>query len=569
MNKYIIILLLAGSILSCKTGEKSFPLFRSKSTTEKILQGDALLIRAAAEKAKGNLDQAEALYKASLKQEGNPAAAHFELSQLIYSQRKDYPIAMQHIQEAMRLDENNKWYLFFYLTLNEENARPDLVEAGYNKLIKIHPENMEYRLQFADFYIQHKKYDQALNVYNQIEEKVGVSEGVNKNKFLINKGLKRDEKAIKELKKLIEAFPLKERYYMELADMYRLKKDTKNLELVYENALQKMPYNTEIMDEYGHYCFLSGKMDTAYALHQKVLSDENYSVGHKLQVLDLYLKYEKLDSLLSPKREHLFLLLQQKHATDFQANKYLGEHYFRRENYGLAKTHFLTALAEKKNSFGTWQQLVMTDHRLEDYDAMAKDAEEGIIYFPAQSQLYYYQGLAQVQLERFDKGIKAYEEGLLYCSGDIQRATFLSALGDAYHSTGNHAKSDESFEQSLALDSLNAMVLNNYAYYLSERKFNLKRAEEMSFISNTLRPGTASFNDTYGWILYQMGKYDNALEWLLKAENNGGGESAIILEHIGDTYRELKKIVYANQYYYKALQLGGTKERLTNKIKQL
>ena len=36
----------------------------------------------------------------------------------------------------------------------------------------------------------------------------------------------------------------------------------------------------------------------------------------------------------------------------------------------------------------------------------------------------------------------------------------------------------------------------------------------MSFISNTLSPGIASYNDTYGWILFQMTKYEELQEHL-------------------------------------------------------
>ena len=105
----------------------------------------------------------------------------------------------------------------------------------------------------------------------------------------------------------------------------------------------------------------------------------------------------------------------------------------------------------------------------------------------------------------------------------------------------------------MSFDSLNALALNNYAYYLSVEGIELEKAEEMSNMSNVLSPKTASFNDTYGWILYQMGKYDQALEWLLKAEINGGDESEVIMEHIGDSYLKLQQPNKALRYWRKAI----------------
>ena len=211
----------------------------------------------------------------------------------------------------------------------------------------------------------------------------------------------------------------------------------------------------------------------------------------------------------------------------------------------------------------------MTDHRLEDYPQMLIDAQEGISYFPAQSQLYYYAGLAHSEMEQTSKAIPFFSDGLELCSSDRQRVTFLSALGDAFHTEENHTRSDESFEMALNIDSTNTMLLNNFAYYLSLRNIRLEKAEKMSNLSNILAPGTASYNDTYGWILYQMGKYEKAAKWLLKAESNGGGDSAVIMEHIGDTYVKLKVKKIAQEYYQKAIEKGGDKEQLTKKINLL
>lgn len=555
--------------MSCKSREKSFSLFNSKSPTEKVLEGDAIFIEALNEKINGNFENAESLLKTCLKKEGNLAPVHYELSKISYEQKKDYLNALSHIEKALEINPKNKWYLFFYLQINEENGKPELVEKGYQKLLKMHPENMEYRMEFSDFYIKHKKYEKALLIYNEIETKIGVTEGVNKNKFIIYKGLQKDKEAIQELQKLISSFPNKERYYMELADMYRITKQEKKLEQVYERALDQMPYNTAIMDEYAHYCFLKNKIDSAYNYQIKIISDKNYPVKYKLEIIDLYLKYEKIDSTLTSRREILQKNIILINNEDFEVNKYFGELAFKKEQFESARNFFKKALLEKKNSFGTWQQLVMCDHQLQDYASMKINANEGINYFPSQSQLYYYAGLANIQLQEYDKAISSFEQGIIYCTSNSQKTVFLSALGDAYYSTKNYSKSDEKFIEALKYDSLNSNILNNYAYYLSERKENLNKAEEMSFISNTLSPGIASYNDTYGWILFQMTKYEEAIIWLLKAEKNGGENNSIILEHIADTFIKLNENQKANVYYQKALNTGGNKDILNRKINRL
>jgi len=144
----------------------------------------------------------------------------------------------------------------------------------------------------------------------------------------------------------------------------------------------------------------------------------------------------------------------------------------------------------------------------------------------------------------------------------------LSSLGDAYHAIGKHEESDDYFELSLELDSENHFVLNNYAYYLSERNIQLEKAKIMSRKSNELHPDEASFQDTYGWILYKLGDYEKALNWLQKSELNGGNNSAIINEHIGDVYEKLGQRERALKYWKLASHIGGGSDQLLNKLKQ-
>ena len=57
-------------------------------------------------------------------------------------------------------------------------------------------------------------------------------------------------------------------------------------------------------------------------------------------------------------------------------------------------------------------------------------------------------------------------------------------------------------------------MLNNYAYYLSERDDKLEKAERMSKKSNLLVDNNSAFMDTYAWIMYKQKNYKEALNWI-------------------------------------------------------
>ncbi|MCH7535599.1 MAG: hypothetical protein IH948_07635, partial [Bacteroidetes bacterium] len=130
----------------------------------------------------------------------------------------------------------------------------------------------------------------------------------------------------------------------------------------------------------------------------------------------------------------------------------------------------------------------------------------------------------------------------------------------------NYEESDKAFEEALKIDSVNIQVLNNYSYYLSLREEKLEQAKEMSKKSNDLDTNNASFQDTYGWILYKMGEFDEAIVWLQKALDNGGDKNAVILEHLGDAQFKQGNKNLAIATWIKAKEAGKGSDLLEEKI---
>ncbi|MCB0739394.1 MAG: tetratricopeptide repeat protein, partial [Bacteroidetes bacterium] len=129
---------------------------------------------------------------------------------------------------------------------------------------------------------------------------------------------------------------------------------------------------------------------------------------------------------------------------------------------------------------------------------------------------------------------------------------------------------DSCYDEVLVINPNDAYTLNNYAYYLSLRNENLEKAEKMSKRSNMLVENNSSFLDTYAWILFAEGKYEMAKEWIEKAITNmskDGEDRPVLLEHYGDILFKLGELENALIQWQKALDAGGDKEILEQKIK--
>ncbi len=83
-----------------------------------------------------------------------------------------------------------------------------------------------------------------------------------------------------------------------------------------------------------------------------------------------------------------------------------------------------------------------------------------------------------------------------------------------------------------------------------------------------IEPINATYLDTYGWILFKMGKINEAKTYLEKAMNNAGVNDPEITEHYGDILYKMKEYARAAEIWEEAIILGGEKEKIEKKIRE-
>lgn len=91
----------------------------------------------------------------------------------------------------------------------------------------------------------------------------------------------------------------------------------------------------------------------------------------------------------------------------------------------------------------------------------------------------------------------------------------FTLLGMEFQETGQAKQAISAYEQSLAINPKNPLVLNNLAWLLYEAKS--AKAVEIAKLAYDLLPENAAIADTYGWILHNNGDKANAIEILSKA----------------------------------------------------
>jgi tetratricopeptide (TPR) repeat protein len=168
------------------------------------------------------------------------------------------------------------------------------------------------------------------------------------------------------------------------------------------------------------------------------------------------------------------------------------------------------------------------------------------------------------QLKDYDNAVKYLNKALTLKPGDIN---LLGTMGLIYNAQEKWVECDSVYEKALKIDSTNALVNNNFAYALSERGLQLERAMNMVNIALKADSGNSSYLDTKGWIFYKLKQYEKAKDYIQRAIS-AGGESATTLEHLGDTKFMIGEKKSAVELWQKAFNLDTTNNNLKNKIEK-
>ncbi len=146
-------------------------------------------------------------------------------------------------------------------------------------------------------------------------------------------------------------------------------------------------------------------------------------------------------------------------------------------------------------------------------------------------------------------------------------ADFYFQHGVLAERAGERGEAAGHFLACIELDGGHAAALNYLGYMWAERGENLDDAER--FIRRALErdPESAAYLDSLGWVLFQQGRYHEALDPLQRAARISAADpDPIIEEHLGDVLDKLGRRQEAIKAWERALALEGASDDLPAKL---
>ncbi len=504
-------------------------------------------------------------FQKSLELAPGNAAINYKIAE-IFNINNDLDNALIHALEAVRFQGNNKYY---YLLLAEiYKKQSDYAKAAevYEQLVDKIPGSEEYLIETASLYIYLNRIDDALRCYRRVEETFGINEQVSiQIQNILLKQNKLDE-VIAESKKLIEAFPDRPEYIANLANKYIVNDLYDEAIELLENSIQDFPDNPMLLSQLAEVYRKTGRVEESKAIVKVIFEDPDYKLQGKMQFLAAYFGKELSDD----EKEYVIELgnkIIYYHPEEPEAYAIFGDLYQGLSYPEEAKTMYLKSLELSPSNLNAWQNVLDYELRNGEFDSVIVHAEKAITYFPNQALLYFYGGTGYLSKNDHKKSVQMLEQGKKYSSSNLQLlALFNGQLGDAYNGLEDYEQSDRAYEAALDYDPENDHVLNNYSYFLSLRKEKLDLAEKMSTKLIERNPEDPTYLDTYAWVLYNLGKYDDAKKYIEKAINFDETGSGTLVEHYGDILFKLGDVNEAVEQWEKAKQLNDTTDLLDKKI---
>lgn len=355
--------------------------------------------------------------------------------------------------------------------------------------------------------------------------------------------------------------------YGQLAQAYNLSKNSK-LALEYINK----GIQTSQED------FLYFDLADLYRFDKKIkLSFDALKKGFQSKKIDFGDKNRIIMTLLGPKSPYtnaqlleLANSLVEVHPRIAESHMAKGQVLWLNEDKTAAQSSLAVAVTMNPYQIDAWRMLMSLDMDKGEFDQAIAHGGEALHYVANNPTILYFTSMAYLMKKDTENSRKFMEAALNNAQDETPflQANIYGGLGDIYNTLKMYKESDAAYMEAIRLDSTNVTAMNNLAYYLSLRKERLDEATKYAAMATAMQPNNGTFEDTYAWVLFADGKYEDALVWIQKALRNTNPQTAVLLEHYGDILVKLGKTTEAVKQWNLALEKGMDSEESKQKLKK-
>ncbi|MCH5234526.1 MAG: tetratricopeptide repeat protein [Muribaculaceae bacterium] len=454
------------------------------------------------------------------------------------------------------VDENPKdvyaTQLYGYLTTALDTLEESI--RVYERTYELMPAETQLLGVLADSYMRNGHGRKAIETLNRYEGIEGKSNEVSLKKITIMMNERDTVGAIEEIETLVATNPRDPYSRILKGNLYEAIGRMDSVLQAYKEAERLAPDNGAVKMSLANYYRETGDSVMLDNMIYEALLSEEFELQDKLGILGDYLQKLLDESGDKARGDHLFSVLLEQYPHEPDVLDMSARYSAAKGDFEGAMETIGYAIDMDPTNERYWMMLMSYDLTDRKYSEAVKNYERAEEHLQPSPQLKNLYAMAASMIDDYSEGERILQ-GLLRDEGlenqseqsinlkeirdklDYDELVWVSSLycmlGDLYYKKGEPAKAFGEYENSLYFLDDNALTLNNYAYFLSEEGKHLEKAKMMSKRALELVENNPTYLDTYAWILYKLGNYQEALDTMNKALE--------IAEQQGDENEEYEK----------------------------
>lgn len=389
------------------------------------------------QKAIENYDRAIVSLQKCLDKDANNPVIYHELGKN-YLALKQYAEAQNAFQKAVDLNPTERWYWnglydVFYET------------KDYNNAIRIVTKLIEFKKDFQDdlvsLYMYTNQKDKALALLNEMVQTTNLSQTMEFYKLQLERSPEVNKPQKDDLEAAIKKNPLVEQNYIDLIYQYS---ESNNEEKAFEIA-KKLAENIP-NSEWAHVSlvkFYLNNNDGKNATNSmfKVLESSKIDTKIKHRVFNEYLIFASNNPEFSYNLEKAISLLDEDRSVN--VSKEVAKYFLKKDRLDEAILYFEKSIKNQPEDFESFEFLMQLLVQKKQYEKVDNYANQQLELYPTQASLYYYLGVALLNLNKTKEAISKLEEGADYVvENPTLEKEFYTQLAKAYDRLGDVKKKE-------------------------------------------------------------------------------------------------------------------------------
>ncbi|MFI3322541.1 MAG: tetratricopeptide repeat protein [Rikenellaceae bacterium] len=466
--------------------------------------------------------------------------------------------SIEYLERALQNDPDNREYLYLKIILCSNSNNPTEAIGTIDKLLEKNNKKINLHLQKAQIQDSYNMPFEAVSTLDSAKVLFGKRPEILMYQQELYSRLNMTRKSIETAQELVSSFPDNQDLIISLAQAYAAEKNLEQASIHFEIAKRLDPSSLNFQVAINEFYQQNGSVAQYMGSLNDLFSNKGLELNRKIDYFNSVIKKAEFYRDYYPQVEALVNTLRVAYAGNWEVAELYAMHLI---NSGLTKEAsnvYKEYLEDEQYKRRAYEQVIGIESYLNDEpDKLLEYCNSALNIFKDDTDIKLLISNVYTLQGDVNKAISITEECVAAAQNDSLKSAYIGYIGDLYYQLNNLKKTYKYYDNALKLDPNNIIVLNNYSYFLSEENKNLEKALTMSSLVVSKEPDNATYIDTYGWILYKLGRYEEAKKEIRRAIALDTTNNSELLLHLGDIFAAQGDTISANIYWDRAVTAGA------------